>query len=79
MYEIKKVRRKMLINNEFKMITLYKCLCKFGTQNSQYMLLFDKPEKGIKTKGIKEGDRYTVYSLFIEIVREDNFVILYLQ
>jgi len=61
------------------MITLYKCMVKFGTQNAQYMLLFDYPKNGIKTKGVKEGDRYTVYSLFIEEVRKDNFVILYLQ
>jgi len=79
MYSIEKVKRKILINNKFKMKTLYKCFVKFGTHGTTIMYLFDYPLKETKNKGFKDEDNYTIYSLFIEEVREDNFIILYLQ
>lgn len=50
---IKKVRRKILIENEYKMKTLYECLCKWGTHSSTVCYLFDEPKEGLMTTAIK--------------------------
>lgn len=84
MYKIKKIRRKILVDGEYKIIPLWECIVKFGTHGSTIMYLFDEPKDGINTRGLKWEYNTPLYCLPIlrlrvEKVRSDNFVILYLE
>jgi len=52
---MRKLRRKISIPNtdQYRIITLYECLAKWGTQNIALTYLFDEPEIDIQTTAIK--------------------------
>lgn len=84
MYSITKVRKKILIENSYKIKTLWECMCKFGTHGSTLMYLLDEPKDNIITKGIKWQPNTPLYSLpliglRVEKVREDGFIFLSLE
>jgi hypothetical protein len=84
MYTIKKVRRKVLIGSEYKVITLWECIAKFGTHGSTVVFLKDEPKDNIKTMGLKWEPNIPLYNLpwysfRIEKVRPDGFVFLILE
>lgn len=78
MYTIQRVSKKVLIEGQWKTCILWECMAKFGTHGATPMLLKHYPKAGVRTEGLTwvnyAGPWYSVY---IENVREDGFVILY--
>ena len=84
MKEYEKIKRKILIGNEYNMKTLYKAIGKLGTHGSTLFWLFDKPEIGKTIACIcNEHDVVTdanlmhqnIHRIIIDNIREsDGFI-----